>query len=236
MLKNSAQKNSLISKKLRSDSGASITFALLLFLVCAILSAVILVAGTTAAGRMSNLAETDQSYYSVTSAAELLKDELDGQKVSIIDDVVYNRPMDTITSYDVYYDNGEPGTPTSADENVEPEISGDSGTNTVLSSDFAYELAGRYKDKGKGDKTVEYNLSSEPVKQALTVYITEYMDEQGNVEFTIHNTKYTMKLQFAIQEKVCNPPADPDHIPNDSREISWHLTNMESAYDASFDA
>ena len=65
-----------IRKKMQSQRGASITFALLLFLVCAVLSAVIVVASTTSAGRMSKLPETDQRYFAVTSAAELLKDML----------------------------------------------------------------------------------------------------------------------------------------------------------------
>ena len=62
-----------IRRKLNSRKGASITFALLLFLVCAVLSSVIIVAATAASGRMSKIAETDQRYYAVTSAAELLK-------------------------------------------------------------------------------------------------------------------------------------------------------------------
>ena len=72
-----------IKRKLRSRRGASITFALLLFLVCAVLSSVIIVAASTASGRMSNLAETDRRYYAVTSAAELMKDLLK-EPVSIV--------------------------------------------------------------------------------------------------------------------------------------------------------
>ena len=45
--------------KLRSETGASITFALLLFLVCSVVSIVVVVAGSAAAGRMSQRAETD---------------------------------------------------------------------------------------------------------------------------------------------------------------------------------
>ena len=72
-----------IKKKLRSQRGASLTFALLIFLVCAVLSSVIIVAATTAVGRMSRLAERDQKYYAVTSAAELMKDLLK-EPVSIV--------------------------------------------------------------------------------------------------------------------------------------------------------
>lgn len=62
-----------IKDKLRSQMGASITFALLLFLVCAVLSSVIIVAATTVSGRMAGIAEMDQRYYSVTSASQLMK-------------------------------------------------------------------------------------------------------------------------------------------------------------------
>lgn len=74
-----------IMKKLRSEKGASISFALLLFLVCAVVGSVILTAATAAAGRVSRLAESDQRYYSVTSAAELFKKEFDGAAATIVE-------------------------------------------------------------------------------------------------------------------------------------------------------
>ena len=72
-----------INSVLRSQTGASITFALLLFLLCSIIGALVITAGTAAAGRMSHLAEMDQRYYSVSSAARFLADELDGGSVKI---------------------------------------------------------------------------------------------------------------------------------------------------------
>ena len=60
-----------IRQKLNSQNGASITYALLLFLVCAVVGSIVLTAGTASAGRFSGLSENDQQYYSVTSAAEL---------------------------------------------------------------------------------------------------------------------------------------------------------------------
>lgn len=71
-----------IKNKIRSREGASITFALLIFLVCAIISGVVIVAGSTASGRMSQIAQTDQRYYAVTSAAGLLRDDIDGTRVT----------------------------------------------------------------------------------------------------------------------------------------------------------
>ena len=70
-----------LRQKLTSQSGASITYALLLFLVCAVVSSVVLAAGTAASGRMSQSVSNDQRYYSVTSAAEFLKKEIDGKSV-----------------------------------------------------------------------------------------------------------------------------------------------------------
>jgi hypothetical protein len=75
---------SAVVRKIVSKTGASITFALLLFLVCAVVGSVVLVAGTSAAGRMSQIAEYDQRYYSVTSAAELLADKFGNYQVKIV--------------------------------------------------------------------------------------------------------------------------------------------------------
>ena len=72
-----------LKQKLKSQTGASITFALLLFLVCAVVGSVVLTAGTAAAGRMSELAKMDQRYYSVTSAAQLLQDIISDQTVEV---------------------------------------------------------------------------------------------------------------------------------------------------------
>ena len=69
--------------KLRSRKGASLTFALLAFLVCAVISAVLLASASASAGRLSNLAESDQRYYAVTSAAQLFCDALKDQTFTI---------------------------------------------------------------------------------------------------------------------------------------------------------
>ncbi|MCR5041022.1 MAG: hypothetical protein K6C36_02840 [Clostridia bacterium] len=70
--------------KIKSTGGASLSIALLLFLVCAVIGGAVLAAGTVSAGRFSELAEMDQRYYSVASAAELLAHELSGKTVTIV--------------------------------------------------------------------------------------------------------------------------------------------------------
>ena len=51
-------------RKLKSENGASLSFALLLFLVCAVVGSVILTSGTAASGRLSRLRDMDARYYS----------------------------------------------------------------------------------------------------------------------------------------------------------------------------
>ena len=70
-----------IQQKIRSQRGASLTWGLLMFLVCAVIGSVVLTAGTAAAGRLSRMAVTEQRYYAVNSAAELLVQRLTGQTV-----------------------------------------------------------------------------------------------------------------------------------------------------------
>ncbi len=71
-----------MTKKLRSNTGASLSVALLLFLVCAAVGAVLVTAGTAAVGRLSKLKELDQRYYSVTSAAQLVRDMMCEKEIS----------------------------------------------------------------------------------------------------------------------------------------------------------
>ena len=72
-----------VFNKLHSRKGASLTFALLAFLVCAVVGAVLLASAQAASGRVSGLADMDRRYYAVTSAAQLFCDSLDGQTVSM---------------------------------------------------------------------------------------------------------------------------------------------------------
>ncbi|MBR6220465.1 MAG: hypothetical protein IKQ80_07875 [Clostridia bacterium] len=74
---------SAIKKKLKSKRGASITFALLLFLVCAVASSVVIVAASTAGGRLSTVKEMDQRYFAATAFARTLNDRLDGKSATV---------------------------------------------------------------------------------------------------------------------------------------------------------
>lgn len=70
----------MLRNRIHSNSGATILLALLFFLLCSLAGSVILTAGSAASGRISGLQETEQSFYSVTSAAQVLKEEIEGQE------------------------------------------------------------------------------------------------------------------------------------------------------------
>lgn len=72
-----------VQRKLYDRSGATLTVALLFFIMCAAAGSVILAAATTSTGRLSQLQASDQNYYAVVSAAKLIRDEIDGQTISV---------------------------------------------------------------------------------------------------------------------------------------------------------
>ena len=82
-------------RKIKSSRGASLSIALFLFLICSVLGAVLLTAATTASGRLADLAEMDQRYYAVTSAAELLAKELTKEPVTITQTKTVHRKVET---------------------------------------------------------------------------------------------------------------------------------------------
>lgn len=71
-------------QKLRSQDGASLIISLTLFLVCAVISSVVIVAATAVGGRASQLPEMDQRYYAVSSAAELIRDLVEEQTITVM--------------------------------------------------------------------------------------------------------------------------------------------------------
>ncbi len=67
-----------VRAKLRSSSGASMLIALSFLLLCLTVGAVVLTAASSNAGRMAHAQSSQQAYLTVSSAAGLLRDELDG--------------------------------------------------------------------------------------------------------------------------------------------------------------
>ncbi len=202
-----------IQKKIRSRRGASITFALLLFLVCAVLSSVVIVAATTASGRMSGLAETDQRYYAVSSAAELMKELMKDRLVSVVtvttrySAITYRDgiPGDPVENSNGVSNNVKPVTKnyllmdTAADASEIDTAALDDYEVSRVKNDSVQNLAGYAYLCGlpenteltpPANKELSLTVSDAPSAaiESLAVSIEASFDGNGNITLTISNT------------------------------------------------
>lgn len=215
-----------IRQKLKSETGASITFALLLFLVCTMVSSVVIVAATTAGGRMSNLPDIDQRYYAVSSAAELIRGAIDGQVVTVVDETVLKKSTP-------YAADGTPGSSTensTTTKKIYPQdISGIDDLQAAITAGTVNDVTASYSlltelantlttsaaslsDKNitltmGGSLTLNTNssLSQSDALNILSVDILEHPEENGTLTFYVtkkvdSNKEYTLRLTFAVDK------------------------------------
>lgn len=204
--------------KLKSNTGASITFALLLFLVCAVLSSAILVAGTAAAGRMAGLAETDQKYYSVTSAANMIKDLLDDQSVSKFtyngNEYMFDIPVENVTSEMVEFYSYNSG---SSELNSLSRLIAYmyfSGSGSTISLDAG--------SNDSLDTKADVSIDTTTDVVTLTVYDTS-------------SKPYKLKMLFSASYNETNPSwegCDTAEI-EDPKSVTFSLNRIVTAFDAS---
>ena len=185
-----------MKNKIKSQRGASITFALLLFLVCSVVSIVVVVAGSAATGRMSQRAETDQRYYAVTSAVELLCDDFKGMKVT----VEYSKDLST----------GNNDTPV-----VSKAVEKDDTTGTdvkdlypvlkAVSEKLVDKIANNASTPTVPDDTLQLTTNGAPTGSLTACTIKEYVFKDGRVIFEVSNAdvegatkqnKYTLQAVF----------------------------------------
>jgi len=188
-----------MKNKIKSQRGASITFALLLFLVCAVVSIVVVVAGSAAAGRMSQRAETDQRYYAVTSAVELLCDDFKGMKVTVeySKKTVEGKPSENAVEV------------TSVDKAGEPKIITDPelAVLTTMSNKLVQLIANC--DGVSPDKEYTLSASGGPTGSVLDCEIKAHVKKDGRVVFEVSNKKtenaakqITYTLQAVFQANI----------------------------------
>ena len=232
-----------IKKKLNSQRGASLTFALLLFLVCAVVGSVVLVAGTAASGRLAGLADYEQRFYAVNSAAELLAEEITFGKTTV-----------TMTRTET-----EAGIirTTLADGSIPTETEGTKSTAFLLTNNspvsciaipksgsfhgstksILESLAKKMVIKDEEDPEASWNnlpdtfeatayTISTDGKPGLTVNISAQLainkdhDKKGNLTLTIENKtgndKYRIIMDFKTEEKLSWEAKPTNPIPEDT--------------------
>jgi len=235
-------------RKLRSRRGASITFALLLFLVCTVLCSVIITASTASSGRMSQIAETDQRYYAVTSAAELLKDVIAGKTVSVVR--VAEETCDTV------YSSGVPGTPERvgapvttvylvpdkrAGEISETDLTAGSTVDSAEITTIPMDAAKKWVSGSLplNDRKLElassFSADAGMAFDALAVKIEEDLDANGRITLTIYNKyrskdtqsragdRYTMVLTFDAEQRSVTSTKTEDISATSSDSSSYTL-------------
>jgi len=185
-----------MKNKIKSQKGASITFALLLFLVCSVVSIVVVVAGSAAAGRMSQRAETDQRYYAVTSAVELLCDDFKGMKVT----VEYSKDLSTGNNdTPVVSKTVEKGDTTGTDvKDLYPVLK-------AVSEKLVEKIANNASAPTVPDDTLQLTTNGTPTGSLTACTIKEYVFKDGRVIFEVSNAdvegatkqnKYTLQAVF----------------------------------------
>ena len=209
------------AEKLKSSRGASLMMALLLFLVCAVLGSVVLVAGTASAGRFANLSKMEQRYFAVNSAAELLRTELSGDQpftVTRTKEVTNTTKIVIGEGGAVSYGSVEPGTP-SYSYAVSPAVN--AGNNAEL---LRYRLACWLvfgTDAPTGTLTqAQYDHDSRSAvsavpgtmtitvdgKAELAVDVTVKLKENGQLELELSNhegsEKYRLRMTFAANAEA----------------------------------
>jgi len=212
--------------KIKSQRGASITFALLVFLVCSMVSIAVVVAGTAAAGRMSQRAETDQRYYAVASAVELLCDDFKGKTVT----VEYTKPVSesTVSEDDISVISIKDGDKMVSDMSK-------CGVLLAASKTLVARIAGIDSSSGTFSLTVE----GAPANSSLACDINEYVKPDGRVTFEVCNTVdrtatpkspvYTLQVTFDANINKSTPHyrAGGTEIEKVTITLDWDLNSIK---------
>ena len=193
-----------IFKKLRSNEGASLTFAILLFLVCAVAGAIILTAGTIASGRLADKAKMDQRYYHVVSTAEFFKDILDGKQVVIIREKDSSGTTLKVEGYDD--DNHDFLTARTLELLSSNDWDADFFNTTDKISNFKFQLVNRNDFETK-------------IKATVT---------NGRMYLDISDDDYTVRMTFgpAVAEVITKD----EEVETKTSTVTWHVNNIEKVF------
>ena len=184
----------VVKRKIEDNTGASITFALLLFLVCSMVSIVVVVAGSAAAGRMSQRAETDQRYYAVTSAVELLCDDFKGNTVTL--EYVKEASASTVSDSAI----SVTGVKDAANSTL-------TVANYAILEDVSKKLVSKIANGAGGSGIADDTLTlsaTGPQNSSLNCTINVFVKPDGRVVFEVRNTietgetkpVYTLQVVF----------------------------------------
>lgn len=175
-----------IRLKLNSNEGKTILMALFLLLVAVVVSVVIITAATTAAHQLNDNKEAQQTYLTVSSAAELFRDEIRNKEykhtlrtyTAEIDNIEQKPPEETVSEPDGAFKD----LLTEIAENI--KNSSPLNSNTKEATVKINKPAGAENSVSFDDVTVRININ--PVK----------VDDN-----TVSENSYTMNISFEAAGK-----------------------------------
>ena len=206
-----------IKRKLRSNQGVTLLLSLLLFLVCAVAGSVALTAGTATSGTISERAKLDQRYFSVTSAAELLRETFDGKSVRVTvgsgsADVAIQRDEDGIPQETDWIKRDNPITKTEEKFVIDQSL--------YFLKD---ELAAQY-DEATLQGTADTWLFQESNPRIYTVSVSATVDTSG-LNATVEISRESPgTLNFIVKSAIQREdPEDPPEVKTESKTFSLNV-------------
>ena len=209
----------IILKKLRSNEGASLTYAILLFLVCAVIGTIVLTAGTIASGRLAEKAEMDQRYYHVTSTAEFLKDALDGKTVRII-----REKTDPIVVRVEGCDDPLPNSFENSFEQTTNFYNYDFLTLKTLQLMPELTWDADFYDQNAKVTNIKFQVLGQDHVADVKVTV-----KNGVMTMDISDNGYTVRMNFAPQISEVNSLND-ENIETKTATITWRVNSIEKVF------
>ncbi|NCB62072.1 MAG: hypothetical protein EOM52_00410 [Clostridia bacterium] len=205
-----------IRAKLHSSSGASMAIALLFLLLCLTVGAVVLTAAASNAGRMSHSRESQQDYLTVSSAARLLRDELEGLTYATGEERIVDGGPDGGTSSDYLNAMPDSGTLTGlvrslaeqmfrdqtdyvsrtgeppGDKTLTVTAAGFDGVSATLSMDAGYNLAFMCRLTDDSDSyPMTVSIPAQVMDQTVTTSYADNYTVWEEVEGVLTEVTYT---------------------------------------------
>lgn len=232
-----------IREKLRSESGASILLALLFFLLCAMVGASVLMAAASNAGKSRSNREEQQKYLTLSSALQLVCDELTDGHTKYIAKYNYHytkpEPIEdnegNVTGYtpEIHTYKQQQGRFESGLVNVLPLLKeldglfakkfvGDVPTGNVQY--YYYPFSDIVDPPGKHTLTLTLNDSGKPgLNEAVTITVELQENYKIMIKATLNNyPEYVMSAELTKNGE----PELVAHEGDNSCEVKWSLSQI----------
>lgn len=225
-------------QKLNSSSGASLLLAMLFFLFCFTIGAIVLTAATANAGKTAHIREEQQSYLAVQSAARLLRNDLNGMTLQ-------GSYTDTDTSsYSVTVDpdGNSTSTPSSSTSSRVPNLPAtlsDSGLRTLLEKDLIDFFFGNNSVPGyaKPSQPKEYRLNlaaGDQLPEVFAVLTLHPEDYSIVIRLADANGAHPMTITFDVAQKNDQSTAITDNSSDSTLPDGSTVTDYETVTETTY--